>query len=83
MAQAKTSSPSKAGAREWLELALLALPAILLGLDLTLLNLALPALATDLHPTSTQALCIMDACSFMIAGLLITMGTLADLSDHL
>lgn len=67
-----------AGAREWLGLALLALPTILLGLDLTLLHLALPALAADLQPTSTEALWIMDAYGFMIAGFLITMGTLGD-----
>lgn len=67
-----------AGVREWLGLALLALPTILLGLDLTLLHLALPALASDLKPTSTQALWIMDAYGFMIAGFLITMGTLGD-----
>lgn len=67
-----------AGAREWLGLALLALPTILLGLDLTLLHLALPALAADLQPTSVQALWIMDAYGFMIAGFLITMGTLGD-----
>ena len=70
--------PAEAGAREWLGLALLALPTILLGLDLTLLHLALPALAADLQPTSTEALWIMDAYGFMIAGFLITMGTLGD-----
>jgi DHA2 family multidrug resistance protein-like MFS transporter len=76
-------SPSRpvnvaAGTREWLGLALLALPTILLGLDLTLLHLALPALAADLRPTSLEALWIMDAYGFMIAGFLITMGTLGD-----
>ena len=78
VAQSEAPSSSRAGAREWLGLALLALPTILLGLDLTLLHLALPALAADLQPTSTQALWIMDAYGFMIAGFLITMGTLGD-----
>jgi DHA2 family multidrug resistance protein-like MFS transporter len=68
----------RAGAREWVGLALLALPTILLGLDLTLLHLALPALAVDLRPTSAQTLWIVDAYGFMIAGLLITMGTVGD-----
>jgi DHA2 family multidrug resistance protein-like MFS transporter len=67
-----------AGGREWAGLALLSLPTMLLGLDLTLLHLALPALAMDLRPTSAQALWIVDAYGFMIAGLLITMGTLGD-----
>jgi DHA2 family multidrug resistance protein-like MFS transporter len=72
------SAAAPAGVREWLGLALLALPTVLLGLDLTLLHLALPALAADLQPTSMQALWIMDAYGFMIAGFLITMGTLGD-----
>jgi DHA2 family multidrug resistance protein-like MFS transporter len=75
------SSPTparRAGAREWTGLALLALPTILLGHDLTLLHLALPALAMDLRPTSAQALWIVDAYGFMIAGFLVTMGTLGD-----
>ena len=76
--RAKPALPARAGARQWLGLALLALPTILLGLDLTLLHLALPALAADLQPTSTEALWIMDAYGFMIAGFLITMGTLGD-----
>ncbi|WP_417768612.1 MFS transporter [Stappia sp.] len=71
-------TPGRAGAREWGGLAVLALPTALLGLDVTLLYLALPALAEDLQPGNTQALWIMDAYGFMIAGFLITMGTLGD-----
>lgn len=67
-----------AGPARWGGLAVLALPTALLGLDVTLLYLALPALAADLEPSSTQALWIMDAYGFMIAGFLITMGTLGD-----
>ena len=60
--QAPREAPGRgAGAREWTGLALLALPTILLGLDLTLLHLALPALALDLRPTIAQALWIVDA----------------------
>lgn len=72
------TSTERAGTRTWIGLALLALPTILLGLDLTLLHLALPALAMDLRPTSAQALWIVDAYGFMVAGFLITMGTLGD-----
>lgn len=76
--QATAALPTKAGVREWLGLALLALPTMLLGLDLTFLPLTLPALAIDLRPTSTQALWIIDASGFMLGGFLITMGTLGD-----
>lgn len=73
-----SSVRQRAGIKEWAGLAVLALPTALLGLDVTLLYLALPALAADLQPSSTQALWIMDAYGFMIAGFLITMGTLGD-----
>ncbi|WP_223115444.1 MFS transporter [Luteimonas suaedae] len=69
---------ARAGPRQRIGLAVLALPTALLGLDVTLLYLALPALAADLQPSSTQALWIMDIYGFMIAGCLIPMGTLGD-----
>jgi MFS transporter, DHA2 family, multidrug resistance protein len=68
----------QAGVRDWMGLAVLALPTLLLGLDVTILYLAMPALAMDLRPDSTEALWIMDIYGFMIAGFLITMGTLGD-----
>jgi DHA2 family multidrug resistance protein-like MFS transporter len=68
----------RAGTREWAGLAVLALPTALLGLDVTLLYLALPVLSLDLRPSSTETLWIMDAYGFLIAGSLITMGTLGD-----
>ncbi|WP_380567442.1 MFS transporter [Saccharothrix mutabilis] len=67
-----------AGCREWGGLALLALPTMLLGLDVTALYLVVPALSADLGPTATETLWIMDAYGFFIAGFLITMGTLND-----
>lgn len=68
----------RAGWREWGGLALLALPTMLLGLDVTALYLVVPSLAADLNPTATETLWIMDAYGFFIAGFLITMGTLGD-----
>ncbi|MBB5939900.1 MFS transporter [Streptomyces zagrosensis] len=73
-----TPTVRKAGPREWAGLAVLALPTVLLGLDVTVLYLALPSLAEDLRPSSTEELWIMDAYGFLIAGFLITMGTLGD-----
>lgn len=73
-----SSARQRAGIKEWAGLAVLALPTALLGLDVTILYLTLPALAADLQPSSTQALWIMDAYGFMIAGFLVTMGTLGD-----
>ena len=73
-----TTPPARAGLAQWAGLAMLALPTMLLGLDVTLLYLALPKLAEDLQPSATQALWIMDAYGFMIAGFLVTMGALGD-----
>ncbi|WP_410876236.1 MFS transporter [Nocardia sp. A7] len=72
------SARQSAGRREWGGLALLALPTMLLGLDVTALYLVVPSLAVDLDPTATETLWIMDAYGFFIAGLLITMGTWGD-----
>ncbi|WP_329106793.1 MFS transporter [Micromonospora sp. NBC_01699] len=68
----------KAGRREWLGLAVLALPTLLLSLDLSVLHLALPQLSADLGAGSIQQLWIIDIYGFMIAGFLITMGSLGD-----
>ncbi|GAA3710818.1 MFS transporter [Nonomuraea antimicrobica] len=71
-------SHKRAGVRVWLGLGLLALPTVLLGLDVTVLYLVMPSMAAELEPTATQTLWIMDAYGFFIAGFLITMGTLGD-----
>ncbi|GAA3703557.1 MFS transporter [Nonomuraea antimicrobica] len=57
---------------------MLALPTILLALDLTVLYMALPHLGSELGAGNTQLLWISDIYGFMIAGVLITMGTLGD-----
>jgi DHA2 family multidrug resistance protein-like MFS transporter len=71
-------TPRRAGRREWLGLAAIALPCLVYAMDLTVLNLAVPALSAELHPSSTQLLWIVDIYGFLVAGLLITMGTLGD-----
>jgi MFS transporter, DHA2 family, multidrug resistance protein len=72
------SQPRRAGRREWIALAVLALPCLLYAMDLTVLYLALPSLSADLEPSSTELLWISDVYGFLLAGLLITMGTLGD-----
>lgn len=64
--------------REWLGLAVLALPTLLVAMDLTVLHLAVPHVSADLAPSSTQMLWIVDIYAFLVAGCLITMGTLGD-----
>ncbi|MGM7644981.1 MFS transporter [Nocardia sp. JW2] len=69
---------NRAGRREWWALAALVLVVLLLTIDGTVLYLAVPSLTTDIAPTATQLLWIGDIYSFVLAGLLITMGNLAD-----
>ena len=71
-------TPRRAGRREWIGLAVIALPCLLYSMDLTVLNLAVPALSADLQPSSAQLLWIVDIYGFLVAGSLITMGTLGD-----
>ncbi|MEV4053720.1 MFS transporter [Amycolatopsis sp. NPDC049688] len=67
-----------AGRREWLGLAVLALPTLLVAMDMTSLFLALPQLSADLGASATEQLWITDSYGFVVAGFVITMGTLGD-----
>ena len=68
----------RATRREWIGLAVIALPCLLYSMDLTVLFLAVPQLSADLRPSSTQLLWITDIDGFLLAGSLVTMGTLGD-----
>ena len=65
-------------ARRWSALAVLILPVLLISIDMTVLGIAVPALSADLKPTSTQLLWIIDLYSFLLAGLLVLMGSVGD-----
>ena len=73
-----TTENRQAGRREWIGLAVLALACLLYVMDLTVLHLAVPSISEDLKPSSSQLLWIIDIYGFMVAGFLITMGTLGD-----
>jgi DHA2 family multidrug resistance protein-like MFS transporter len=62
----------------WLALAVLVLAVLLVAVDATVLGLATPFLSEDLKPTGAQLLWIGDVYSFVIAGLLVSMGSLGD-----
>ncbi|AOS62028.1 MFS transporter [Actinoalloteichus hymeniacidonis] len=65
-------------ARRWASLAVLVGAVLLLAIDATVLYLAVPSLTAELSPTATQVLWIGDVYSLVLAGLLVTMGNLAD-----
>ena len=56
--------------REWAGLAVLALPTLLVSVDVFVLLLALPRLSQDLHASSIQQLWISDIYGFLLAGFL-------------
>jgi DHA2 family multidrug resistance protein-like MFS transporter len=70
--------PPQAGRREWIGLSVLALACLLYAMDLTVLHLAVPSLSAELQPSSAELLWITDIYGFMVAGFLVTMGTLGD-----
>lgn len=69
---------TKATSREWWGLAALALPTLIVSMDVSILHLAIPHISRDLSPTTPQMLWIIDAYGFLLAAFLITMGTLGD-----
>ncbi|MBC7304410.1 MAG: MFS transporter [Nocardia sp.] len=71
-------SPARATPREWAGLGVLALALLLLAVDATVLDLAVPAISADLAPSTPQLLWIIDVYSFVLAGLLVVMGNLGD-----
>ena len=68
----------RAGARAWFALAVLMLPVLLVSVDNTVLSFALPEIAIALAPSGAEQLWIIDAYPLVLAGLLVTMGTLGD-----
>lgn len=68
----------KADRRAWVGLAVLAVPAFIYAMDLTVLHLAVPQIARALKPTSSELLWIVDIYGFAVAGALVLMGTLGD-----
>ncbi|GAA3438375.1 MFS transporter [Kutzneria kofuensis] len=73
-----TQTPRLAGRREWIGLAVLALPLLLVSMDMTVLYFAIPSIASALQPSGTQQLWMIDMYGFVLAGLLITMGNVGD-----
>ena len=73
-----TATHGLAGRRAWTGLAVLLLPTLVLAMDMGVLFFAVPFISTDLRPSGTQQLWIMDIYSFLLAGLLIPMGALGD-----
>jgi EmrB/QacA subfamily drug resistance transporter len=70
--------PSKTYQRRWLTLLVLCISLMVIGVDNTILNVALPSLVRQLHASTSQLQWIVDAYTIVFAGLLLTAGSLGD-----
>lgn len=68
----------RAGRKEWAAFAVLALPLLLVSMDVSILYFAVPQISRDLGASPSEQLWIFDIYGFVLAGLLITMGAVAD-----
>jgi EmrB/QacA subfamily drug resistance transporter len=64
--------------QRWWILGVLCLSLLVIGLDNTILNVALPTLVRDLHASTSQLQWMVDAYVLVFAGLLLTTGSLSD-----
>lgn len=64
--------------RRWAGLAVLAASLLVVVMDMTILNVALPDLTADLRPSALAQLWIVDAYALVLAGLLVPIAALAD-----
>lgn len=65
-------------ARRWAAALLLSASLLVITVDMTILNIAVPDLAADLRPTAAQQLWIIDVYSLVLAGLLVSTSSLGD-----
>jgi EmrB/QacA subfamily drug resistance transporter len=70
--------PRQAYERRWLTLLVLCISLMVIGVDNTILNVALPSLVRQLHASTSQLQWIVDAYTIVFAGLLLTAGSLGD-----
>jgi len=77
--RASAAAPSgQAGARQWIGLAVLAFGALITSIDVSVAILALPRISQALDANSSEQLWILDSYGFLMAGLMVTFGSIAD-----
>ena len=70
--------PDHVHARRWWTLAVLCVSLLIITLDNTILNVAIPSMIEDLHASNSDIQWILDAYVLVFAGLLLTTGSLSD-----
>src|ERR1700730_3754086 len=76
--RARLKDPNAAYRRRWLTLGVLCVSLMVIGLDNTILNVALPTLGRSLHAPTSSLQWIVDTYTLVFAGLLLTAGSLGD-----
>lgn len=72
------SGAGRIHARRWGTLAVLCLSVLIVVIDNTIVNVALPTLVRELHASTTSLQWVVDAYTLTLAGLLVTLGSLGD-----
>ncbi|GAA2892219.1 quaternary ammonium compound efflux MFS transporter QacA [Streptosporangium fragile] len=71
-------APPSPHPRRWAGLAVLSASLLLVVMDMTILNVALPAVSADLRPGAVELLWMVDVYSLVVSGLLVTVSALGD-----
>src|SRR6516225_8326508 len=74
----RTLTPEQIYARRWATLGVLCLSLLLIVVDATIVNVALPTLVRQLHASTTSLQWVADAYTIAMAGLLLSLGSLGD-----
>ncbi|GAA3141233.1 quaternary ammonium compound efflux MFS transporter QacA [Planomonospora alba] len=77
MTSTVTAPPTPPG-RRWAGLGVLSASLLLVVMDMTILNVALPEISAELRPGSVELLWMVDVYSLVVAGLLVTVSALGD-----
>ena len=78
MVLAPEQTQSRADPRRWWALAVLCLSVVVIVVDNTILNVALPSIVRDLNASGSQLQLMVDAYTIVFACLLLTAGSLGD-----
>ncbi|TMQ96750.1 MFS transporter [Actinomadura soli] len=70
--------PEASARRRWASVVVLSASLLVVTMDLTVLNIAIPDMSADLRPTSNQLLWIVDVYSLVLAGLLVSASAVGD-----
>lgn len=78
MSEPARCAPGLSRARRWWVCAVLSASLLVITMDMTILNIAIPDLSTDLAPSANQLLWIVDSYALVLAGMLVPVSAVGD-----